>query len=170
MSDLPGDMNWVFDPLPNYTMGSLPDGSTKAYEKKIMDMTLDVFHYENDELRSKYINACSSYHQVYMELEMLKQREAKTGETLNTLHQEKETLVYELTWVMREAIPQLLIKVLHSDEFDQEMTKVQNVLIEQGRELGRRKSGDLSLSMASGENRMELEPAMLEKVEKPWPR
>ncbi|GKB92227.1 hypothetical protein Tco_0964499 [Tanacetum coccineum] len=172
MSDLPGDMNWVFDSLPNYTMGSLPDGSTQAYEKKIMDMTkeLDVFHYENDDLRSKYINACSSYHQVSRELEMLKQREAKTGETLNTLHQEKETLVHELTWVMREAIPQLLIKVLHSDEFNQEMTKVRNVLIEQGRELGRRKSADLSLSMESGENRMELKPAILEKVEKPWPR
>ncbi|GKB36119.1 replication protein A 70 kDa DNA-binding subunit B [Tanacetum coccineum] len=136
MSDLPGDMNWVFDPLPNYTMGSLPDGSTQAYEKKIMDMTkeLDVFHYENDDLRSKYINACSSYHQVSRELEMLKQREAKTGETLNTLHQEKETLVHKLTWVMRGGHPS---------------TPYQR----------RRKSGDLSLSMASGENRMELEPA-----------
>ncbi|GKC89923.1 hypothetical protein Tco_1150572 [Tanacetum coccineum] len=114
-------------------MGSLPDGPTKAYEKKIIDMIkeLDVFCYENDELRSKYINACSSYHQ---------------------------------------AIPQLLIKFLHSDEFNQEMTKVRNVLIEQGSELGRRKSGDLSLSMASGENRIEFDPAMLEKVEKPWPR
>nr|GEX16933.1 hypothetical protein [Tanacetum cinerariifolium] len=130
------DTNWAFDPLPNYTMGSLSDESTQTYEKKIMDLTkeLDVFRYECDDLKSKYINACSSFHQVSTELEMLKQREANT--------------------------------VLHSDEFDQKMAKVQNVLIEQGRELGRRESGGLSLSMASGENHAELDPAMLEKVEK----
>nr|GEU36405.1 hypothetical protein [Tanacetum cinerariifolium] len=77
------DTNWVFDPLPDYAMGPLSDELTLAYEKNIMDLTneLDVFHYENNDLSSKYTSACSSYYHVSMELEKLKQKKA-TGETL----------------------------------------------------------------------------------------
>ncbi|GJW19888.1 hypothetical protein Tco_0027324 [Tanacetum coccineum] len=39
-------------------------------------------------------------------------------------------------------------------------------MIKQGRELRRRESWDLLLSMASGKNRMELDPTMLEEVER----
>ncbi|GKF42893.1 hypothetical protein Tco_0126235 [Tanacetum coccineum] len=101
MSDLSGDTNWVFDPLPDYTIGPLSNESTQAYEKQIMDLTneLNVFHYENSDLRSKNTSACSSYHHMSMELKMLKQKEATTGQTLNNLQQEMEALVYELTWV-----------------------------------------------------------------------
>nr|GEV18668.1 hypothetical protein [Tanacetum cinerariifolium] len=87
-------------------------------------------------------------------------------DAVTSLQREKGSLAYELVWVMREALPQMVGRVLTSQEFEDEMGKVRSFLVDIGRELGRRESGDLSLSMASGENRAEPDPTILEKIEK----
>ncbi|GKG34076.1 hypothetical protein Tco_0434235, partial [Tanacetum coccineum] len=73
---------------------------------------------------------------------------------------------YKLVWVMREAIPQMVGKVLTSQEFEDEMGKARSFLVDKGRKLGRRESENLSLSMESGENRVETDPTTLEEIKK----
>ncbi|GKD56109.1 hypothetical protein Tco_1289496 [Tanacetum coccineum] len=57
-------------------------------------------------------------------------------------------------------------KVLTSQEFEDEIAKVRTFLVDQIRELGRHESRDLSLTMASGMNRVEPDPTMLEEIKK----
>ncbi|GKF68441.1 hypothetical protein Tco_0198120 [Tanacetum coccineum] len=52
-----------------------------------------------------------------------------------------------------------------SEEFDWEMLKVQDVVIEQGRKLGRREAqGFFFLSMAGDGGLVDLDPSMIEKI------
>ncbi|GKG11338.1 hypothetical protein Tco_0342738, partial [Tanacetum coccineum] len=75
------------------------------------------------------------------ELEKSRQQEASMGNTLHLFTKENERLRYELSWVMHEAIPRMIMKVVRSEEFDQKML---DVIIEEGRELGRREAQDFS--------------------------
>ncbi|GJV56708.1 hypothetical protein Tco_1457713 [Tanacetum coccineum] len=124
--------------MSEYMFMPLSHESVSYYEKKIHDTTsalrrcedqLDVTQeekqkiesdfnallYENNDLRSKYKGACSSYNYISEELNRFKQQVADLGDAAASLQREKESLAYEM-----------------------------------GRELGRRESRDLSLTMASG--------------------
>nr|GEW18861.1 hypothetical protein [Tanacetum cinerariifolium] len=130
-------------------------------EKQKIEFDFNALRYENNDLRSKYTGACSSYTYTSEELNRFKQQAADLGDAAASLQREKESLAYELVWVMRETIPQMVGKVLTSQEFEDEMEKVRSFLVDQGRE-----SRDLSLTMASGKNRLEHDPIMLEEIEK----
>ncbi|GKA63872.1 hypothetical protein Tco_0763478 [Tanacetum coccineum] len=82
-NNLPNAPNWAFNPLPEYSMGPLPNPSLEAYQKRVQELT--------DEAN-----------------------------------------------VLRHEISE------GSEEFDQEMLKVRDVIIEQGHELGRREAQDFS--------------------------
>ncbi|GJU07444.1 hypothetical protein Tco_1123874 [Tanacetum coccineum] len=71
---------------------------------------------------------------------------------------------YEMVWVMREAIPQMVGKVLTSQEFEDEMEKVRSFLVDQGRELGRRECRDLSLTWQWYVTLCEPDPTVLEEI------
>ncbi|GJT22080.1 hypothetical protein Tco_0892017 [Tanacetum coccineum] len=140
--------------MSEYMFMPLSHESVSYYEKKIHDITSALRHcedqldvtqeekqkiesdfnallYENNDLRSKYTGACSSYTYISEELNRFKQQAADLGDAAASLQREKESLAYEM-----------------------------------GRELGRRESRDLSLTMASGMNRVEPDPTMLEEIKK----
>jgi chromosome segregation ATPase len=135
-------------------------------EKKKLESELNTLRYENNDLRSKYAGACSSHTYISEEVNRFKQQASDLANTVALLQHEKESLAYEMVWVMREAIPQVVRKVLKSQEFDDEMEKVRTVLVDQGRELGRRELRDLSLATPSVEDRIEPDPIMLEERER----
>ncbi|GKC31557.1 hypothetical protein Tco_1038851 [Tanacetum coccineum] len=54
---------------------------------------------------SKYTGAYSSYTYISEELNRFKQQAADLGDAAASLQREKESLAYEMVWVMREAIP-----------------------------------------------------------------
>ncbi|PWA46105.1 hypothetical protein CTI12_AA437930 [Artemisia annua] len=120
-------------------------------EKKKLESELNTLQYENNDLRSKYAGACSSH--TYVSEEVNKQQASDLANMMASLQREKESLVYEMVWVMREAIPQVV-------------RKVRTVLVDQGRELGRRELRDLSLATPSVEDRIEPDPIMLEERER----
>ncbi|GJX95053.1 hypothetical protein Tco_0349639 [Tanacetum coccineum] len=111
---------------------ALSDNLDVTQEKKQkIKSDFNALLYENNDLRSKYTGACSSYTYISEELNRFKQQAADLGDAAASLQREKESLAYEM-----------------------------------GRELGRRESRDLSLTMASGMNRVEPDPTMLEEIKK----
>ncbi|GJR58817.1 hypothetical protein Tco_1500979 [Tanacetum coccineum] len=70
----------------------------------------------------------------------------RVKELETNLELKKVGLRRDLEWVMRKAIPRMLTKVLRSEQFDNEMLKVQKVLLDRGRDLGRQKDRNLLMS------------------------
>nr|GEV88327.1 hypothetical protein [Tanacetum cinerariifolium] len=81
--------------------------------------------------------------------------------TLHLLSEKNERLRHKLSWIIHEAIPRMLLR---SEEFNLEMLKVCDVIIEQGRELGRREAQGLSLSVVGDGSIGDLDPTMMEKI------
>ncbi|PWA83498.1 hypothetical protein CTI12_AA168350 [Artemisia annua] len=142
------DPNWAYNPLPDYTMGPLVAPTAEA----------------QDDLKSKYASACSSYTHVAEELEKYRQQEESMISTLQLFQGERERLDNELAWVMREAIPRMVVRVLQSEEFDREMLKIQGVMIELGRQLGRQEAQGLTLSMSNDGGHENLDTTMMEEI------
>ncbi|GJU96076.1 hypothetical protein Tco_1320832 [Tanacetum coccineum] len=158
--------NWNFNPLPEYPMAPLANPSFEAYQKRVQELTEEgnVLRYELNDMKGKYTSACSSYTHVAEELEKSRQQETSMGNMVLLFSDENERMKQELMWVMREAIPRMLMRVLRSKEFDLEMMKVRDVIIEQGRELGRKEAQGPSLSMAADGGFADLDPSMMEKI------
>ncbi|GJU56928.1 hypothetical protein Tco_1234694 [Tanacetum coccineum] len=114
--------------MSKYMFMPMSHESVSYYEKKIHDITSALRHfedqldvtqeekhkiesdfnallYENNDLRSKYTGACSSYTYISEELNRFQQQAADLGDAAASLQREKESLAYEMVWVMREAIP-----------------------------------------------------------------
>ncbi|GJU16488.1 hypothetical protein Tco_1144454 [Tanacetum coccineum] len=68
-------------------------------------------------VKGKYSSACSSYNHVADELEKSRKQEASMGNTLHLFTEENERLGYELSWVIHEAIPRMLMKAWGSRLF-----------------------------------------------------
>ncbi|GJR91782.1 hypothetical protein Tco_0215793 [Tanacetum coccineum] len=149
--------------MSEYMFMPLSHESVSYYEKKIHDITSALRHCE-DQLDVTQEEKHYTY--ISEELNRFKQQAADLGDAATSLEREKESLAYEMVWVMREAIPQMVHKVLTSQEFEYEIAKVRSFLVDQGCELDRRESRDLSLTMASGRNRVEPDPTMLEEIKK----
>nr|GEW35120.1 hypothetical protein [Tanacetum cinerariifolium] len=150
-----------FDPLyGNYI--ELNDLDTPLEPTTNQDV--NVLGYEISELKGKYTSACSSYNHVADEIEKSRQQEMAIGNTLHLLLKDDERLRHELSWVMHEAIPRMLMKVPRSEEFDLKILKVRDVIIEQGHELGHHEAQGLSLSVVADGSIGDLEPTMMEKI------
>ncbi|GKC73002.1 hypothetical protein Tco_1118885, partial [Tanacetum coccineum] len=111
---------------------------SRPIKKRVQELTEEgnVLRYELNDMKGKYTSARSSYTHVAEALEKSRQQETSMGNMVLLFSDENERMKQELMWVMREAIPRMLMRVLRSEEFDLEMMKVRDVIIEQGRELG----------------------------------
>ncbi|GKE54247.1 hypothetical protein Tco_1489403 [Tanacetum coccineum] len=104
-----------------------------------MQATVDSLRSKNESLKSYYTMSCASYNNLFGDL--TREKELETN-----LERKKVGLRRDLEWVMRKAIPRMLAKVLRSEQFDNEMLKVQKVLIDRGRNLGRQEARNLLMS------------------------
>ncbi|GJX20001.1 hypothetical protein Tco_0222678 [Tanacetum coccineum] len=107
-------------------MAPLANPSLEAYQKRVQELTEEgnVLRYELNDMKGKYTSACSSYTHIAEELEKSRQQETSMGNMVLLFSNENERMKQELMWVMREAIPRMLMRVLRSKEFDLEMMKV----------------------------------------------
>ncbi|GJX03071.1 hypothetical protein Tco_0188987 [Tanacetum coccineum] len=86
------------------------------------------------------------YNNLFGDLTRVKELETNLPKKVTLLERKKVGLRCDLEWVMRKAIPRMLTKVLRSEQFDNEMLKVQKVLIDHGRDLGRQEARNLLMS------------------------
>ncbi|GJW63980.1 hypothetical protein Tco_0115864 [Tanacetum coccineum] len=105
--------------------------------------TVNSLRSKNESLKSDYTMSCAGYNNLFGDLTRAKELEMNLSKKVTSLEREKVGLRRDLEWVMRKAIPRMLAKVLRSEQFDNEMMKVQKVLIYRGRDLGRQEARDL---------------------------
>nr|GEV98865.1 hypothetical protein [Tanacetum cinerariifolium] len=95
-----------------------------------MQTTVNSLRSENESLKSYYSMSCAGYNNFFGDLTRAKELEVNLSKKFNSLEREKIGLRRDLEWVMRKAIPRMLAKVLRSEQFDNEMLKVQKECME----------------------------------------
>ncbi|GKB82783.1 hypothetical protein Tco_0949678 [Tanacetum coccineum] len=115
-------------------MGPLSNPSLEAYQKRVQELT-----YEANILR--------------YQINKLKGKYSSSCSSYNHVADELEKSGQQETSMGNT-----------SEEFDQEMLKVRDVIIKHGWELGGRKAQDLSLSMVGDGGLTDLDPSMMEKI------
>ncbi|GKE26711.1 hypothetical protein Tco_1442095 [Tanacetum coccineum] len=108
-----------------------------------MQAIVNSLRSENESLKSYYTMSCAGYNNLFADLTRAKEHLSKK---VTMLEREKVGLRRDLEWVMRKAIPRMLAKVLRSEQFDNEILKVQKMFIARGRDLGRQVARDLLMS------------------------
>ncbi|GKB66438.1 hypothetical protein Tco_0927850 [Tanacetum coccineum] len=111
-----------------------------------MQKTITGLRSKKESLKSFYSMLYVGYNNLFGDLTRAKELEVNLSKKFTSLEQGKVGLRRDLEWVMRKAIPRMLAKVLCSEQFDNEMLKVQKVLINHGRDLGRQEARDLLMS------------------------
>ncbi|GJY43196.1 retrovirus-related pol polyprotein from transposon TNT 1-94 [Tanacetum coccineum] len=108
--------------------------------------TMNSLCSENESLKSYHTMSCVGYINLFGDLPRANELEVNLSKKVTLLERYKVGLKRDLEWVMRKAIPRMLAKVLRSEQFDNEMLKVQKVLIDRGRDLGRQEARGLLMS------------------------
>ncbi|GJU61796.1 gag-pol polyprotein [Tanacetum coccineum] len=162
------DGNTVFNPA-QLPFNESSGGSLAYYQRRVEELTSSLYQtegmlamaqamnesmqttvnrllYENESLKSYYSMSCAGYNNLFEDLTKAKELEVNLSKKVTSLKQEKVGLRHDLEWVMRKVMHMMLAKVFRSEQFENEMLKVQKVLIDWGRDLGRQEARDRLMS------------------------
>nr|GEV04905.1 hypothetical protein [Tanacetum cinerariifolium] len=128
--------NVLLDLGPVRNVFDLPDGSAiegNTVINKVEELTSSL--YQNEEMLAMAQVMIRSM-QTTVDSLRSENESLKSYYSMSCAEQDKVRLRRDLEWVTQKAIPRMLAKVLRNEQFDDDMLKVQMVLIDRGHDLG----------------------------------